>query len=92
MHRQIPHHIDVVLEQSQIYPNRIVIVDVPECTRDHEVAHLADRTGVRECMVHEQHAVLPLRLLDELAGLRGGASTDGSRISSLASVVVLIDG
>src|SRR5438874_8050335 len=71
--RQIPDHADVVLEESQVDPCRIVVVEVAEDAVVQELAHLSHGAGEEKSVVHHDRELLPLAQLDQLLRLAGGA-------------------
>ena len=66
--RQVPQDVDVLLEQTEIDADGIVVVDLAELARLGELFHLANRAGVDEGVAHHQHEVAGLRLVDQTAG------------------------
>ena len=72
VHGQVRDHVDVALEQAQVDPDRVVVVDAPEVAALDDLGHLAHRAGVDEGVIDEQHALAPLGFVDQLAGLKRG--------------------
>lgn len=67
MHREVPDNADIVLEEPQIDPDRVVIIHVAQAAFD-EFAHLADGAGVDEGMIHGQHEASARRFFDHPCG------------------------
>ena len=55
MHREIPDHTDVVLEQAEVHANRIVVVEIAQLLGVDDLADLAHRAGLDEGVVDHQH-------------------------------------
>ena len=74
MRREIPNHIDVVLEQAQIDPRGIVIVEIAQLTLIDQLADLLHRSGKEKRVVHHDLEVFLLGQFDQLFRLGGVGS------------------
>jgi hypothetical protein len=70
---EIPHHVNVVLEEAEIDSDRVVVVDVADLPGRNELPHLADGAGVNERVIHHQDALAPGRKINQPLGLFRGA-------------------
>ena len=70
--RQVPDHVHVVLEQAQVDPHGVVVVDLAQRAVVDEMLHLADGPREQEGVVHHDPEVFPLGQVDELLGLGDG--------------------
>ena len=57
---QIPDDVHIVLEQPQVYAERIVIVEIPERPFIHQLANLFHRAGEEEGVVHHNLQILAI--------------------------------
>ena len=71
MKRQIPNNVHVVLEQSQVNPNRIVIVDLTERITGNQFANLAHRSRVNKRVIDHEYSVAFLCFVDQTQCLFG---------------------
>ena len=71
MYSEIPHDVDVVLEDAEINPCRIVIPKSAKRGLLHKLAHLADGAGVDESVIDQQHALTPCSFVDEYSRMLG---------------------
>ncbi len=72
VHREIPDHVHVVLEQAEIHPGAVVVVDLAEIAGADDVPDLLDRAGVDEGVIHHQGQVAARGFLDQPARIVGG--------------------
>ena len=68
---EIPDDADVVLEQAQVYADRVVVIHIPKAVVD-ELAHLSDRTGVHERVINREHQLATFSFIDESLRLFSG--------------------
>ncbi len=71
MRGQVPDHVHVVLEQTEVDPGGIVIVELAQRIFLQQLLDLAHRTGKQKGVVHHDLQVLPGGQIDQLFGLRG---------------------
>ena len=72
VHREVPDHVHVVLEQAEIHPRAVVVVDVAEIAGADDLADLLDRAGVDEGVVDHQGQVAARRFFDQPPRIVGG--------------------
>src|SRR2546425_480761 len=72
MRRQIPYDTHVVLEETEVDPCGVVIIEIAEDAVVEELADLPDGPGEEERVVHHDLELVPLGQLDELIRLLGG--------------------
>jgi hypothetical protein len=70
MRRQIPDHVDIVLEQAEINPDRIIVINFTQRLFVDQLLDFPDRTGKNEGMIHHDDAVFLLGQLNQLFRLR----------------------
>ncbi len=63
--RQIPDDVHVVLEQSQVHAQRIVVVQIPELAIIHHLADLLDCSGKQERVIHHNLQILAVCQLNQ---------------------------
>ncbi len=68
--RQVPEDVDIVLEQAQVEPRRVHVVNLAELAARHDLPQRADGRVVLERMTHHQREAHPLRDVNELLTLR----------------------
>src|SRR6266851_2163492 len=69
MGSKVPHDVYVMLEEAQIHPSRIKIVETAQGTIVDQLPDLPDRATEQECVIHHNFESVPLRQLDQLLGL-----------------------
>ena len=70
--RQIPDDADVVLEEPEVDPRGIVVIEVAENALVDELTNLSHGAGEQKRVVHHDPEILPLGQLDQLLRLVGG--------------------
>ena len=70
MRREIPDDAYIVLEQSQVHTQRIVIIKVAQCTAFGQLPDLADCPGEQKGVIHHDGEFLPGCQFDEFFCLR----------------------
>jgi hypothetical protein len=53
--RQVPEHIDVRLDDTEVDPHRVEVAKITKVSLEHEVAKLLHSTRVDECVVDGEH-------------------------------------
>ena len=71
--RQIPKHVDVVLEEAKIDARRVIVVEVPQRALVDQLRNSLNRTGEQKGMVNHDLEVLLLREIDQFLSLCGSA-------------------
>ncbi|SRR6266478_6871096 len=69
MGSKVPDDVYVMLEEAQIHPSRIKIVEIAQGTIVDQLPDLPDRATEQECVIHHNFESVPLRQLDQLLGL-----------------------
>ncbi len=69
VHGKIPQHVDISLEQAEVDPDRVVVVELAQVPAFHQLLDGLYGTRVDECVVDHQHESALLRGLDELRRL-----------------------
>ena len=54
MRRQVPDHVDILLEESQVDACGVVINQITQLAFVHQFFNFSHRTGIDEGMIHEQ--------------------------------------
>src|ERR1700682_3893556 len=67
--RQVPNHVDVILEQPEIDPGRIEVQQVAEFSAVDYLFDLAHGAGIDEGVVHHQYAAVALGNFSQLFSL-----------------------
>ena len=71
MDRQVPEHVDVVLKESEIDADRVVVVQATETALVDQVFDPAHRIRVDEGVVDHQYEIASLGFLDQVDGVLG---------------------
>ena len=74
VHREIPQHVDVVLEQAQIHAHGIVVINFAQRATLDEFTDLPDGAGVDEGVIDHQNAISLLRHVHQMLHLIGARS------------------
>src|SRR5881296_777061 len=72
MRRQIPDDADVVLEESQVDPRRIVVIEIAEDAFLDQLPDFSHGAREQEGVVYHDPEILPVCQLDQLFRLLGG--------------------
>src|SRR6266436_10361872 len=65
VNRQIPDHIDVVLEQAQARADSVIVIDVAEHPVADQLANLSNSGSIEEGVIHQQNQVSTYRLFNQ---------------------------
>ena len=64
--RQVPEDVDVLLDQAEVRPDRVDVIDLAELARAHELAERLDRRGETERVIGHHDEIPRCRLGDDL--------------------------
>ena len=70
MRSEIPQHVDIVLEKSQIDAGGIVVIELAQSSFAEQLRDLSHRAGKQEGVVHHDLQVFPHGEIDQLLALR----------------------
>ena len=76
---QVPDHVDIVLEEAEVDPRRVVVIDLPQIAGLDQLAHLANRAGVDEGVVDADHQIAASRLRRSAAAPASASRSSASR-------------
>jgi hypothetical protein len=66
---EVPEDVDVRLEEAEVHPDRIEVIEIPHLAAVDDLLHLAHGARVDERVVDHQHEALPVGQLEQLLAL-----------------------
>ena len=68
--RQVPHDVHVRLEQAEVDPHGIEVVEIADVARDDQLLHAPHRAREHERVIHREQQPLPCRQVAQLLRIR----------------------